>query len=64
MNQLNGSELRDRRKKLGLTQVELSEEMGVTQQALSHWERGIYPVPMSIQKLLRYIEASHANRSG
>ena len=33
------------RKRLGLTQDQLAEKMGVTAQAVSKWEQ-IYPAPM------------------
>jgi transcriptional regulator with XRE-family HTH domain len=33
--------IRQARKDAGLTQVELAERLGVTQNAVSHWERGL-----------------------
>lgn len=48
------------RKHLGLTQVEMSEEIGVRQQTVSEWECGVYKPRGSSAKLLHLV----AERAG
>ena len=36
-----GKFIADRRKNAGLTQLELAEKMGITDRAVSKWERGL-----------------------
>lgn len=44
--------IREARRKLGLNQTELAEQMGVTQSAVSHWENGeTMPTPRQIPRL-------------
>lgn len=38
-----GSEIRENRKKLGLSQTELAAKAGVSRSAVYAWERGMYP---------------------
>lgn len=40
------------RKGRNISQVELSELLGVRQQTLSRWENGIYPVPLKVVNTL------------
>ena len=41
---MKGQEIRAIRKKLGISQAELGKHLGVTQAAVSDWERGINPL--------------------
>jgi transcriptional regulator with XRE-family HTH domain len=41
MTSLTPEFLRRRRVELGLTQADLAERLGVTQEAVSRWERGL-----------------------
>lgn len=44
--------IREARRKMGLNQTELAEQMGVTQSAVSHWENGeTMPTPRQIPRL-------------
>ncbi len=64
-----GSRIADRRKAVGLTQIQIADRMGVTPQAVSKWERGLaFPdlaylddlaelLNMSIDMLLRGVPA-------
>ena len=36
-----GSAIRQKREKMGLTQAELAEKVGVTDKAVSKWETGV-----------------------
>ena len=47
------------RKEKGMTQLELAEKMGVTDKAVSKWERDLsFPDVSSIQKLAEILEVS------
>lgn len=42
MNQIKiGGFIAERRKKAGLTQMQLAEKLGITDKAISKWERGV-----------------------
>ena len=42
MNQIMiGKFIAERRKKVNLTQMQLAEKLGITDKALSKWERGV-----------------------
>jgi transcriptional regulator with XRE-family HTH domain len=45
---MDGAELKDKREKLGLTQTELAEILGVKMNTVYRWESGILSVPKSI----------------
>jgi HTH-type transcriptional regulator / antitoxin MqsA len=50
------AEIRRIRKKLGLTQVEAGQLVGVGKLAFSRYERGESPVPGPLVKLLRLVD--------
>ena len=50
-----------RRKKLFRSQQKAAEALGVTQQAISHWETGRRLVPLSVVKLLECLAMSEIN---
>lgn len=54
-NQTFGSMIVQMRKEKGITQLELAEEMGVTDKAVSKWERDLsFPDVSSIPRLAEY----------
>jgi DNA-binding XRE family transcriptional regulator len=50
----NGEMVKALRHHLGLSQMELAEELGVRQQTISEWENGIYEPKRSSSKLLSF----------
>lgn len=50
------TELKEWRKKLGLTQAEAGRRFGVSRVAEQHWENGTTPIPKSIDAALKTIE--------
>jgi len=62
---MNGLELKEKRKKLGLTQTELSEKVGVAMRTVQNWEKDINKIPKSteliIDDLIRSTEISYSN---
>ena len=59
---MNGHELKERRLKLGLTQVGLSNLLGVGENILYLWEAGTHPIPKEIESAFEKIEAKFNNR--
>jgi transcriptional regulator with XRE-family HTH domain len=54
-------ELRDARRRLGLSQTALGELLGVRMRTIARWERGVTPVPewaeLALAELARRIDA-------
>ncbi len=44
--------LREFRKSIGLTQAELSEQLGIKQDVISRYENGTYSIPLDVVKTL------------
>lgn len=58
-NQNFGSMIATLRKEKGMTQLELAEKMGVTDKAVSKWERGLsFPDVSSLPKLAEIFDMS------
>jgi transcriptional regulator with XRE-family HTH domain len=54
---LLGETVKIRREELGLGQLELAERLGVSQQTVSRWEKGLaLPRPGRVQELARELE--------
>ena len=50
MNSMTPKQVKNLRKKLGLTQSELARELGVGRSAVNNWERGNQkPLPMAVK---------------
>ena len=50
---MNGKELKDLRKKAGLTQTELAEKIGTHKQVISRWENGKSSISNPYERLIR-----------
>ena len=48
---------RRKRERLGLTQTELGKRLGKSRPSIARYEAGDVPIPESIEKLLKFIEA-------
>jgi putative transcriptional regulator len=60
---VTGDELRDLRKRLGLTQVELAEKVGVASNTVARWERGELGISEPVSRLLRLLEKAKPPRT-
>lgn len=52
---MTGKELMAIRKRLGLTQAELAERLGVARFSISRQERGAHGIRESLAKLIRFV---------
>ena len=59
---MTGEGLCQLRRRLGFTQVELAEQLGVHPITVSKWETGVHKVPTPVAKLLRLLDKT-AGRS-
>ncbi len=55
MPPMTGSEVRRIRKRLGLTQAQLAERVGVTASSVARWEQGVLGIRESAARLLRLL---------
>ncbi len=53
---MKGKELKGKREKLGLTQTELADILGVKMNTVYRWESGILFVPKSIELAMETVE--------
>jgi DNA-binding transcriptional regulator YiaG len=56
---MEGTELKLKREKLGLTQTELADILGVKMNTVYRWESGILSVPKSIALAMETVERNH-----
>jgi len=59
---LNGRELRFLRQMMCLSQVDLAQRLGTTEQTLARWEKRQVPFPATADKLLRGFYLAFANK--
>ena len=52
---MTGDELRRLRRRLGLTQVQLAERLGVTSTSVARWERGERAISEPVARLVRLL---------
>ncbi len=50
-------ELKRRREKLGLTQVQLAAQLGVDPITVSRWERGVQPISHTVAVAIQHVKA-------
>ncbi len=58
---MTGRGLRRIRRRLGLTQVELAEELGRHPQTVSEYERGVLEVPKLVEGYMRLLDEREKN---
>ncbi len=56
MYPVTGDEVRRIRKRLGLTQAQLAERLGVTASSVARWEQGVMGIRETAARLLRLLE--------
>jgi transcriptional regulator with XRE-family HTH domain len=59
---MEGSELRERRLALGLTQARLAEILDVKPNTVARWERGILVVPKYIALAIKTVEREYKKK--
>ena len=58
---MNGRKARAMRKRLGISQRELGERLGVAQNTVARWERGEVSITEPIERLLRIVGGEPAD---
>lgn len=58
---MNGLELREKRKKLKLTQTELADKVGVAMRTVHNWEKNINKIPKSTELFINDLLNSTEN---
>jgi DNA-binding transcriptional regulator YiaG len=61
---VTGKELREIRKTLGLTQVELAAEIGVSGNTVARWERDEVSISQPVSRLLRILVGTRTRQTG
>jgi transcriptional regulator with XRE-family HTH domain len=63
---VSGSDLKQLRRRMGLTQGQLGELIGVHLVSISRWETGTVPIPKTIALLMRLLvkDARRQSRKG
>jgi transcriptional regulator with XRE-family HTH domain len=59
---MDGEELKGEREKLGLTQVQLAEELGVNVTTISRWERNVRSIPAHLPLALKALKKTNKKK--
>jgi len=59
---VKGSEVRQLRKQLRLTQAQLAERVGVTASSVARWEQGVLGIRESAARLIRLLASQPGNK--
>ena len=59
---MEGKALKNKREKLGLTQTELADILGVKMNTVYRWESGILTVPKSIELAMETVERNQGRK--
>lgn len=60
---MDGTELKEARLKLDLTQAQLAEILGVKPNTVARWENGVLVVPTAIALAMETVERDHKKGS-
>ena len=52
---MTSEDLKQARRKLGLTKIKLAKRLGVSVSIYRNWEQGISPVPGPVKKLIKIL---------
>jgi transcriptional regulator with XRE-family HTH domain len=53
---MEGEKLKEKRNALGLTQAQLAEILDVKPNTVARWERGLLPVPRTVELAMETVE--------
>jgi DNA-binding transcriptional regulator YiaG len=56
---MTGDEMRTILREAGANQARFAELLGVSEEHVSRWRHGLYPVPTYAAKLLRLVQGNH-----
>jgi transcriptional regulator with XRE-family HTH domain len=60
---MRADDLKERRRRLGFTQAQLAEQLGVSRNAIARWEIGMRAIPKMAEKLLECVERETRRRA-
>ena len=56
---MSGKELKQLRKKMGITQVELGKRLGVAGNSVARWEQGTRDISIPMARFIRLVSQVH-----
>jgi transcriptional regulator with XRE-family HTH domain len=60
---MEGEKLKEKRIALGLTQAQLAETLDVKPNTVARWERGLLPVPKTVELAMETVERIYKKSS-